>query len=113
MVSSTQNCQRITPCILQAASEVYQELPYRIEEETQQAWGAKSHQRKCLVLDTEGKLCPRRSIRDMTNIDLAANYILKAKARIDILTLLMEKQDYSDVVREAQEIVELATKAML
>lgn len=49
----------------------------------------------------------------MTNLDLAASYIKKAVTRISILDLLLEKEDYSDVVREAQETVELATKAML
>ena len=49
----------------------------------------------------------------MTNIDLAKSYMIKANARLDILDLLLGKEDYSDVIREAQEIVELATKAML
>lgn len=49
----------------------------------------------------------------MTNDSLAASYLQKASDRLDILTLLMNKQAYSDVVREAQEIVELALKGML
>lgn len=49
----------------------------------------------------------------MTNLDLARDYMKKAIHREDILRLLLEKEDYSDVVREAQEIVELAQKAML
>ena len=49
----------------------------------------------------------------MTNIDLASSYMRKATARLGILGHLFDQADYSDVVREAQEIVELATKAML
>ena len=49
----------------------------------------------------------------MTNLDLALSYITKARKRLKILDVLMIEEDYSDVIREAQEIVELATKAML
>jgi hypothetical protein len=37
----------------------------------------------------------------------------KATDRLDILELLVNKGAYSDVVREAQELVELALKGML
>jgi HEPN domain-containing protein len=49
----------------------------------------------------------------MTNLGLAAGYIRKAAAGVAVLGLLFEREDYSDVVREAQEAVESATKAML
>ena len=49
----------------------------------------------------------------MTNIDLATSYLAKARARIKVLDLLITTGDFSDVVREAQEAVELATKAIL
>ena len=49
----------------------------------------------------------------MTNIDLAASYLLKAQKRLKILDLLLAEDDYSDVIREAQEIVELCQKGML
>jgi hypothetical protein len=49
----------------------------------------------------------------MNNITLAESYIKKATDRLDVLDLLFKKSAYSDVVREAQEIVELATKGML
>lgn len=49
----------------------------------------------------------------MTNITLAQSYLKKAVDRLDILEILFRKGAYSDVVREAQEIVELATKGML
>ncbi|MGQ9558803.1 MAG: HEPN domain-containing protein [Desulfurispora sp.] len=49
----------------------------------------------------------------MTNITLAQSYLLKASKRLKILPVLLAEEAYSDVVREAQEIVELATKAML
>ncbi len=49
----------------------------------------------------------------MTNGALAASYLAKARIRLDILPVLFEQAGYSDVVREAQEIVELALKGML
>ena len=49
----------------------------------------------------------------MTNVTLAQSYIAKAKARLKAIAVLQEAQDYSDVVREAQEIVELSLKGML
>jgi len=49
----------------------------------------------------------------MTNISLARSYLKKAYDRLDILDLLFKKGAYSDVVREAQEIVELALKGLL
>ena len=49
----------------------------------------------------------------MTNRDLAQAYLKKALDRLDILDLLHNKAAYSDVVREAQEVVELALKGML
>ncbi len=49
----------------------------------------------------------------MTNQTLALSYLRKASDRLDVLDLFLEKGAYSDVVREAQECVELALKAML
>lgn len=49
----------------------------------------------------------------MTNIELSKSYVIKASKRLAILKVLFESEDYSDVVRESQEIVELAQKAML
>lgn len=49
----------------------------------------------------------------MTNRDLAKAYLRKAVDRLDILDVLHKKSAYSDVVGEAQEIVELALKGML
>ena len=49
----------------------------------------------------------------MTNLTLAWSYLKKAHDRLDILDLLISKGAYSDVVPEAQEIVELALKGML
>jgi HEPN domain-containing protein len=49
----------------------------------------------------------------MTNISLAESYILKAKKRRMVLELLLREDDYSDVIREAQELVELCIKGML
>jgi HEPN domain-containing protein len=49
----------------------------------------------------------------MTNSTLAQSYLIKAQKRMKILPVLLQEQAYSDVVREAQEIVELALKGML
>lgn len=49
----------------------------------------------------------------MTNHTLAQSYLIKSTKRLRILDVLMEEEAYSDVVREAQEIVELALKGML
>jgi len=49
----------------------------------------------------------------MTNRDLARSYIWKAETRIDALEALSKRENFSDVVREAQETVELALKGML
>ena len=49
----------------------------------------------------------------MTNGSLAESYLLKATKRLKILPVLLDEEAYSDVVREAQEIVELALKGML
>lgn len=44
---------------------------------------------------------------------LAIDYLKRAKIRLEVLEVLYEKGDYPDVVREAQEVVELALKAVL
>ncbi len=49
----------------------------------------------------------------MTNSSLARSYLKKSIARLALLPILKKKRAYSDVVREAQEIVELALKGML
>jgi HEPN domain-containing protein len=49
----------------------------------------------------------------VTNESLAKSYLRKASDRLDVLDVLLKKGAYSDVVREAQELVELALKGML
>lgn len=49
----------------------------------------------------------------MTNTSLAQSYLVKAEKRLLVLAVPLEEEPYSDVVREAQEVVELALKAML
>ncbi len=49
----------------------------------------------------------------MTNESLARSYLIKATKRLKILPVLLDEEAYSDVIREAQEIVELALKGML
>ncbi|HRR96903.1 MAG TPA: HEPN domain-containing protein, partial [Candidatus Ratteibacteria bacterium] len=49
----------------------------------------------------------------MVNKKLINSYLERAKIRRDLLKHLMLKKDYSDVIRESQEIVELIEKAIL
>jgi HEPN domain-containing protein len=49
----------------------------------------------------------------MTNRTLAQSYLLKCKKRLKVLEVLLAEEAYSDVVREAQELVELALKGIL
>lgn len=49
----------------------------------------------------------------MTNATLARSYLEKATKRLLVLELLLREVAWSDVVREAQETVELAMKGML
>lgn len=44
---------------------------------------------------------------------LAESYFEKATKRLRVLDVLLEEEAFSDVVREAQELVELALKGML
>lgn len=52
-------------------------------------------------------------ILGMTGETLAQSYLRKARSRLKALEVLRADGDHSDVVREAQELVELALKAML
>ena len=49
----------------------------------------------------------------MTSRSLARSYLDKARVRLKALAVLRDEGGYSDVVREAQELVELALKGML
>ena len=49
----------------------------------------------------------------MTNESLARSYLVKAEKRLKALATLRDEDAHSDVVREAQELVELALKGML
>lgn len=49
----------------------------------------------------------------MTNESLARSYLRKATDRLKVLDVLLQAGAYSDVVREAQELVELALKGRL
>lgn len=49
----------------------------------------------------------------MNNATLAQSYLIKSQKRLKILDVLLTESAYSDVMREAQEIVELALKGML
>ena len=49
----------------------------------------------------------------MTNGSLAESHLLKATGRMRVLALLFAEDDWSDVVRKAQESVEFALKGVL
>jgi len=49
----------------------------------------------------------------VTSESLAQAYLAKARSRLKALAVLRDDGAFSDVVREAQELVELALKAML
>jgi len=49
----------------------------------------------------------------VTNESLARSYLVKAEKRLKALATLRDEDAHSDVVREAQELVELALKGML
>lgn len=49
----------------------------------------------------------------MMHVTLARSYMEKAFKRRRVLDVLLEEDAFSDVVREAQEMVELALKGML
>jgi len=44
----------------------------------------------------------------VSNVSLARSYFQKARKRLRALGTLFEDEAYSDVIREAQELVELA-----
>lgn len=49
----------------------------------------------------------------MRNTELARDYLRRAKVRVDALDVLFDAESWADVVRESQEIVELALKGLL
>jgi protein involved in polysaccharide export with SLBB domain len=42
----------------------------------------------------------------VTNLDLARSYLRKAEDRLEVLDVLQRRAAFSDVVREAQELVD-------
>jgi len=49
----------------------------------------------------------------MRNVELAADYVRRAAIRLQAVDLLFRAESWADVVRESQEIVELALKGLL
>lgn len=49
----------------------------------------------------------------MKNLDLAKDYLLRARGRLKAVDTLLAERMWADVVRECQEIVELALKGLL
>ncbi|MFQ5670911.1 MAG: HEPN domain-containing protein [Acidobacteriota bacterium] len=49
----------------------------------------------------------------MRNRDLAADYVHRASVRLKALDVLFDARSWADVVRESQEVVELALKGFL
>ena len=54
-----------------------------------------------------------RNIGPVTSELLGRSYFTKTQTRLKVLALLMDEKDFSDVVRKAQEIVELVLKGTL
>ena len=61
-----------------------------------------------MVLGPEARLPPGRALPRVSNVSLARSYFQKARKRLRALGTLFEDEAYSDVIREAQELVELA-----
>lgn len=49
----------------------------------------------------------------MRNVDLASDYVRRAAIRLQALDVLYDNSSWADVVRESQEVVELALKGLL
>ncbi len=49
----------------------------------------------------------------MRNRDLTRDYVRRAEARVKALDVLFDAESWPDVVRESQEVVELALKGLL
>lgn len=49
----------------------------------------------------------------MQNRELAADYVRRARVRVRALDVLYDGESWADVVRESQEVVELALKGLL
>lgn len=49
----------------------------------------------------------------MTNPKLAHDYLSRARKRLKAVAVLLQEDAFADVVRESQEVVELALKAVL
>ena len=49
----------------------------------------------------------------MRSLELSADYVRRAKARLAAVDALFAAQSWADVVRESQEVVELALKGLL
>jgi HEPN domain-containing protein len=49
----------------------------------------------------------------MRNVGLAVDYLRRADARLRALDVLFDAESWADVVRESQEVVELALKGLL
>lgn len=49
----------------------------------------------------------------MQNRDLALDYVTRCQKRLKAIDTLFEEEAWADVVRESQEVVELALKALL
>jgi hypothetical protein len=49
----------------------------------------------------------------MTNPNLARDYLQRAEKRLKAVRVLLDEEAFADVVRESQEVVELALRALL
>ena len=49
----------------------------------------------------------------MRNVELASDYVRRAETRLHAVEVLFDRESWADVVRESQEVVELALKGLL
>ncbi len=52
-------------------------------------------------------------MKRMRNLDLSQDYLLRARGRLKAVDALLAERMWADVVRECQEVVELALKGLL
>ncbi len=71
------------------------------------------HSGEFLALWAYFSLKDGHTMKQSTRLALAQSDIAKAEKRLKALQLLLQEEAYSDVMREAQELVELALKGIL
>ena len=53
------------------------------------------------------------TLGEMRNLDLVDDYLRRGRSRLRAIEVLLAEESWADVVRESQEVVEIALKALL